>query len=103
MLKQLIRIQSNRKSWIPGRCGHSSFLHSVFRKTYGFKATQEWFNDVRLSALRVPGCSASFVSEDGLIMTNNHCSRGTRRQVQKGEDLASTAFFAPTLADERKY
>lgn len=72
-------------------------------KTYGFKATQEWFDDVRLSALRIPGCTASFVSEDGLIMTNNHCSRGTRRQIQKeGEDLASTAFFAPTLADERK-
>ncbi len=72
-------------------------------KTYGFKATQEWFDDVRLSALRIPGCTASFVSEDGLIMTNNHCSKGTRRQVQKeGEDLASTSFFAPTLADERK-
>ncbi len=72
-------------------------------KTYGFKATQEWFDDVRLSALRIPGCTASFVSEDGLIMTNNHCSRGTRRLIQKeGEDLASTAFFAPTLADERK-
>jgi hypothetical protein len=72
-------------------------------KTYGFKTTQEWFDDVRLSALRIPGCTASFVSEDGLIMTNNHCSRGTRRQVQKeSEDLASTAFFAPTLADERK-
>ncbi|NJD22745.1 MAG: S46 family peptidase [Melioribacter sp.] len=72
-------------------------------KTYGFKATQEWFDDVRLSALRIPGCTASFVSEDGLIMTNNHCSRGTRRQIQKeGEDLAATAFFAPTLADERK-
>lgn len=77
--------------------------YDYLEKTYGFKATQEWFDDVRLSALRVPGCSASFVSEDGLIMTNNHCSRGTRRQVQKeGEDLASTAFFAPTLADERK-
>jgi len=72
-------------------------------KTYGFKATQEWFDDVRLSALRIPGCTASFVSEDGLIMTNNHCSRRTRLQVQKdGEDLAATAFFAPTLADERK-
>jgi len=72
-------------------------------KTYGFKATQEWFDDVRLSALRIPGCTASFVSSDGLIMTNNHCSRGTRRLVQKeGEDLAKTAFFAPTLADERK-
>ncbi len=72
-------------------------------KTYGFKATQEWFDDVRLSALRIPGCTASFISEDGLIMTNNHCARGIRRQIQKeGEDLAVTAFYAPTLADERK-
>lgn len=73
------------------------------KKTYGFEATQKWFDDVRLSALRIPGCTASFVSGDGLIMTNNHCARGLRRMIQKeGEDLAATAFYAPTLADERK-
>ena len=73
------------------------------KKTYGFEATKEWFDDVRLSALRIPGCTASFVSEDGLIMTNNHCARMYRRLVQKeGEDIAANGFFAPTLADERK-
>ena len=72
-------------------------------KTYGFKTSQEWFDKVRLSALRIPGCTSSFVSGDGLIMTNNHCARGLRRLVQKeGEELAVTAFYAPTLADERK-
>lgn len=73
------------------------------KKTYGFEVTKEWFDDVRLSALRIPGCTASFVSEDGLIMTNNHCARGYRRFVQKdGEDIAKNGFYAPTLADERK-
>jgi hypothetical protein len=73
------------------------------KKTYGFEATKEWFDDVRLSALRIRGCTASFVSEDGLIMTNNHCARGYRRLVQKeGEDIARDGFYAATLADERK-
>jgi len=73
------------------------------KKTYGFEPTQEWFDDVRLSALRIPGCTASFVSEAGLLMTNNHCARGYRRLVQKeGEDIAKNGFYAPTLADERK-
>ncbi|MCU7493008.1 MAG: S46 family peptidase [Ignavibacteria bacterium] len=73
------------------------------KQVYNFNASQEWFDDVRLSALRIPGCTASFVSEDGLVMTNNHCARGIRRMVQKeGEDLANTAFIARTLEEERK-
>lgn len=74
-----------------------------FKSTYGFTPSQEWFDDVRLSALRIPGCTASFVSEDGLIMTNNHCSRRYRRMVQKeGEDIEKNGFYAATLEDERK-
>lgn len=74
-----------------------------FEKTYGFKPTQDWFDDVRLSALRVPGCTSSFVSEDGLMMTNYHCAEGLVRRVQKeGEDLINNGFFAATLAEERK-
>ncbi|MCU7493821.1 MAG: S46 family peptidase [Ignavibacteria bacterium] len=73
------------------------------KQVYNFNASQEWFDDVRLSALRIPGCTASFVSGDGLVMTNNHCARGIRRMIQKpGEDLANTAFVAGTLEEERK-
>jgi hypothetical protein len=73
------------------------------KQVYNFSPSQEWFDNVRLSAIRIPGCSASFVSADGLLMTNNHCARGLRRMVQKeGEDLEKTGFFAATLAEERK-
>lgn len=33
-----------------------------FTETYGFQADTAWFRRARLAALRIPGCSAAFVS-----------------------------------------
>ncbi|MFH0991567.1 MAG: S46 family peptidase [bacterium] len=74
-----------------------------FKKTYNFNPTKEWFEKARLSALRLPGCTAAFVSEDGLVMTNHHCARGDLQAANKeGEQLHINGFYAPTLDDERK-
>jgi hypothetical protein len=75
-----------------------------FNSVYNFKPTDEWLDQVRMSALRFATyCSASFVSEDGLIMTNNHCARESIVGVQEeGEDLNETGFFAGSLEEERK-
>ena len=75
-----------------------------FKKAYGFDPGQEWFDGVRKSSLRfATWCSASFVSPDGLIMTNHHCSRDVVTDLQKeGENFDKTGFYAETLADERK-
>ena len=35
---------------------------AYFTETYGFNADQAWFQEARLAALRIPGCSAAFVS-----------------------------------------
>ncbi|MCI0473075.1 MAG: S46 family peptidase [Ignavibacteria bacterium] len=74
-----------------------------FSQTYGFAPAKEWLDDVRLSALRFGnGCSASFISEDGLVMTNHHCGRGYVTSVtREGEDFSKTGFWAVTLTDER--
>ncbi|MGE5351140.1 MAG: S46 family peptidase [Acidobacteriota bacterium] len=74
-----------------------------FQEAYGFTATPEWLEKARKSALRFASyCSASFVSADGLVMTNHHCGRESVTQVNKeGEDLHKTGFYAPTLQDER--
>lgn len=75
-----------------------------FVEAYDFHADEEWFSDVRKSALRfATWCSASFVSPDGLIMTNHHCSRSVIGPLQKdGESFDENGFYAETLADERK-
>ena len=73
-----------------------------FTETYGFDADQAWFDRVRLSVLRVPGCSASFVSPNGLVATNHHCVRGRIPSVARpGESLLDDGFYAATLGDER--
>ena len=73
-------------------------------ETYGFRPSQEWLDNVRMSALRFATyCSASFVSGDGLVMTNHHCGRESVTEVEtKGEDLHKNGFLAIKLEDERK-
>src|SRR5262245_43718086 len=45
-------------------------------KRYNFAPSDAWLAHARLSALRYgTGCTASFVSGDGLVMTNHHCAR----------------------------
>lgn len=75
-----------------------------FEITYGFKPSQEWLDDVRLSALKfATWCTASFVSEDGLIMTNHHCIDFVSTSIQEeNEDIKANGFYAPTLDKERK-
>jgi hypothetical protein len=73
-----------------------------FSATYGFDADADWFERARLSVLRIPGCSASFVSPEGLVATNHHCVRGVVSRVsQDGESLLDSGFVAYARSDER--
>ncbi len=74
-----------------------------FEKQYNFKPSVEWLNNVQKSALQFGGgCSAAFVSADGLIMTNHHCGRGQLSSLQdEGENWLRDGFYAQTLDEER--
>ena len=75
-----------------------------FMKAYNYDLDQEWFDEARVSALRFASwCSASFVSPNGLVMTNHHCSQPVVSDLQKeGENFDKNGFYAPTMADERR-
>ena len=75
-----------------------------FQEAYGMDVDQAWFDNVRESSLRfATWCSASFVSPNGLIMTNHHCSQSEIYPLQKdGEDFDKNGFVAAGMEDERK-
>jgi hypothetical protein len=75
---------------------------AYFSETYGFTADQEWFDRARMAALRIPGCSAAFVSPSGLVVTNHHCARGAVATVSReDESLLDDGFYASRMEDER--
>ncbi|HMB90415.1 MAG TPA: S46 family peptidase [Rhodothermales bacterium] len=75
-----------------------------FQEVYGFRPDSTWFEHARLGALRFSTyCSASFVSQTGLVMTNHHCGRESITEVTaSGEDLLQNGFYAQALTEERK-
>lgn len=75
---------------------------AYFAETYGIEADSVWFARARLGALRIPGCSASFVSPRGLVLTNHHCARDYVSQVSSDDEtLLDDGFFAASLDEER--
>jgi hypothetical protein len=54
------------------------------------------------SIVSLNGCSASFVSKDGLVVTNHHCAvAALQKNSTPGENLLKTGMLARTHAAER--
>ena len=72
--------------------------------TYGFAATQPWLDHTRLASIRFGnGCSASFVSPTGLILTNHHCVRNQIAEISPpSADWVKDGFIAGSVAEEVK-
>jgi len=87
-----------------GMWTYDAFPSEAVKKAYGFAPTQAWLDKVRLGSVRLAGgCSASFVSPDGLVMTNHHCIRDCIEALASPkQDLLATGFHAKTPAEERR-
>lgn len=77
---------------------------NYFQEEYGFTPSKQWLEKMQKSALKFGGgCSASFISEDGLIMTNHHCVRGMLPTVQyENENILKDGFYAKEFSEERR-
>lgn len=74
------------------------------KEKYGFDVTDQWLEHVRLASVRFnDGGSGSFVSPNGLVMTNHHVGSGQLQKMSTPEtDYLKTGFVAKTYADEVK-
>lgn len=69
----------------------------------GTSIDQAWLDRVRLASVRLSGCSAGFVSPEGLILTNQHCVASCVAALSTPEmNHGDTGFLPRTREEEVK-
>jgi hypothetical protein len=76
----------------------------LLQSKYGFTPTQAWLDHLRLSSVRLnDGGSGSFVSPNGLLLTNHHVARGQLQKNSTAEhNYLRDGFYAATPDAEMK-
>ena len=87
--------------WMPSQLPH---LASQL-KAAGFKGDPGALADLTskpmAAVVQIPGCTASFVSAQGLVVTNHHCALGAiQLNSTPDRNLIEEGFIAATPADE---
>ena len=81
-----------------------AFPAARMQAAYGFAPDQAWLDHTRLSAARLTGgCSSSFVSAQGLLLTNHHCVVPCAQALSsEAQDYVKNGFLADDRAKEGK-
>ncbi len=79
-----------------------NFPSAAVEEKYAVKITDAWLETVQSAVARLDsGCSASFVSPSGLVLTNHHCALSCIAQNSSADnDLEADGFLAAGLGDE---
>jgi hypothetical protein len=73
-----------------------NFPAAAVNEKYSVNIDQDWLDRVRLSTVRLEGgCTGSFVSSEGLVLTNHHCVRRCiADNSAAGNDLQENGYVA---------
>src|SRR5215475_15369341 len=75
----------------------------AIQRQYGFAVTQPWLDHLRLSSVRFPEGSGSFVSPTGLVLTNHHVALEQLQKISTPQkNYVADGFYAKTRAEEVK-
>jgi hypothetical protein len=73
------------------------------KQKYGFDVTDDWLRKLQLASVRFPGGSGSFVSPNGLVLTNYHIVEDIVGELSTAnKDYAKDGFVAHSQAEEMK-
>lgn len=77
---------------------------TYFEEQYNLSPDEEWRTRVMRASLRFgDNCSASFVSAQGLVMTNHHCAREHVTSLpDSGRHYFQNGFYAPSSSQEKR-
>ncbi|GAA3997190.1 S46 family peptidase [Sphingomonas humi] len=81
-----------------------AFPAARMKQAYGWAPDQAWLDKTRAAAVRLTGgCSASFVSDAGLILTNHHCVATCVEENSTGDNnILVKGFTARATSEEKK-
>jgi hypothetical protein len=75
---------------------------AAIKQAHGVDVTDAWLKRLRLATIRLEeGCTASFISRDGLILTNHHCAQSCIVENSTAQrDLLAGGFKAANREQE---
>ena len=86
-----------------GMWPYNSLPTAPIQQKYGFTITDAWAGHLQRASAHVGGASGSFVSADGLVMTNHHVGLDTLQKLSTAQhNYVRDGFAARTRDEEAK-